>query len=216
MNAGGNPGALGFTKIQQKSMNYMIDEGQGRDDFIRYWKLMAEAVADHPSAFAAELMNEPMTLWRPWYMKTWVEVGKAITEVIPDMSVAICDIGEWSGLPSAITKVTGGKEFISREVMDWIENGDNAFYTWHYGDLPQAVQNMQAVSDKWNIPTFGTELGCGQFDAAKAANISHSYWHYSAYCNTGASFGNRQAPEDTFGACILGWGSGDSSACVNN
>ena len=66
------------------------------------------------------------------------------------------------------------------------------------------------MTKKWGIPTFGTELGCDQFDAARAAGISHSYWHYSAYCNTGADFGDRAVPGDTFGACILGWGAGDS------
>ena len=72
---------------------------------------------------------------------------------------------------------------------------------------------MQAISAKWNIPTFGTETGCDQFEAAKAAGISHSYWHYSSYCNTGPAFGNRSVPGDTFGACILGWASGNSSKC---
>ena len=56
----------------------------------------------------------------------------------------------------------------------------NVFYAWHYGDdANQAVKNMQAISNKWNVPSFGTELGCSQFEAAKAAGIGHSYWHYS-------------------------------------
>jgi hypothetical protein len=73
---------------------------------------------------------------------------------------------------------------------------------------------MQAISEKWNVPSFATETGCDQFNAAAAANISHSYWHYSAYCNTGPYFGNRTVPDDTFGACILGWNSGNSSKCA--
>ena len=72
---------------------------------------------------------------------------------------------------------------------------------------------MQAVSAQWSMPTFGTELTCEIFDAAAAANISHSYWHYSSYCNTGPWFGNRSVPTETFGACILGWASGNSSKC---
>jgi hypothetical protein len=80
--------------------------------------------------------------------------------------------------------------------------------------VPQNIKNMQAITKEWNVPTFGTETGCSHFDAAAKANISHSYWHYSSYCNTGPSFGNRSVPEDTFGACILGWGSGDSSKCA--
>ena len=51
----------------------------------------------------------------------------------------------------------------------------------------------------------------GQWKAATAANISHAYWHYSAYCTTGAAFGNRSVPSDTFGGCMLGWAGGDSS-----
>ena len=46
---------------------------------------------------------------------------------------------------------------------------------------------------------------------AQAANISLSYWHYSSYCTTGPAFGNRVVPDETFGACILGWGGGESS-----
>merc|ERR1712203_1218605 len=76
------------------------------------------------------------------------------------------------------------------------------------------VKNMQAISAAWNVPTFATETGCDHFDAAAAANISHSYWHYSSYCNTGPCFGNKTVPTDTFGACILGWGEADSSKCT--
>ena len=60
----GNPGELGFTTISQRTMDYLVDEGPGRQDFVRFWRLMAEAVRDHPSAFAAEWMNEPMTIRR--------------------------------------------------------------------------------------------------------------------------------------------------------
>ena len=59
-----NPGELGYTTISQRTMDYLIEEGPGRDDFVRFWRLMAEAVRDHPSAFAAEWMNEPMTIRR--------------------------------------------------------------------------------------------------------------------------------------------------------
>lgn len=58
-------------------MDHIVKDGAGREDFVRYWRLMAEvgvrwplrltpssspslgnqAVRDHPSAFAAELMN---------------------------------------------------------------------------------------------------------------------------------------------------------------
>ena len=40
----GNPAELGFTTISQKTMDYMIMDGPGRQDFVRFWRLMAEAV----------------------------------------------------------------------------------------------------------------------------------------------------------------------------
>ena len=90
MNAGGNPGALGYTTVSQKSMDYMITPGPGRDAFVRYWRLVAEAVAEHPSASFAELMNEPMTIWREQAFDTWRAAGEAILAVVPDMGISVC------------------------------------------------------------------------------------------------------------------------------
>ena len=39
-------------------MEYIVQKGPGRDYFVRFWRLMAEVVQSHPSAIAAELMNE--------------------------------------------------------------------------------------------------------------------------------------------------------------
>ena len=64
MNGGSNAPGLGWTEINQATMDYMLLEGPGRDDFVRYWRLIAEAAKEHPSAFAAELMNEPMSFRR--------------------------------------------------------------------------------------------------------------------------------------------------------
>ena len=99
------------------------------------------------------------------------------------------------------------------------------------------VQFVRNITMEWNVPSFATEFGgCDVWEAMVAAGISHSYWHYSCYCTTGPSFGNRRVPEDTFGGCkppllslssgwhssqdgsddillltgILGWGSGNS------
>ena len=33
----GNPGGLGFTSISQQTMDFVVKEGEGRDDFVRYW-----------------------------------------------------------------------------------------------------------------------------------------------------------------------------------
>lgn len=214
MNAG-NPGGLGFTTISQATMNYMIDPGQGRDEFVRYWRLIAEVVVNHPSAFAFELANEPMTIHRGKYMDTWKAAADAIHLIIPDASVAICDIGEDALIPSWLPSIAD--DFvISKATLDWIKSGKaNVYYAWHYGNAATSIKNMQAITSKWNIPTFGTETGCSQFEAARAANISHSYWHYSAYCN----FPSRDLfpiipIEKAFGGCILGWGSGNSSKCA--
>jgi hypothetical protein len=46
---GGNPGGTGYSELNQKTMNYMLNKGPGRDDFVRFWTLMAKAVAAHPS-----------------------------------------------------------------------------------------------------------------------------------------------------------------------
>merc|ERR1712070_19427 len=181
-----------------------MEPGEGRDYFIRFWRLMAEVVKEHPSAFAAELMNEPMYIRRKWMFDTWQACAEAINQVIPDMSVAVCDVADFPTLPAWLTNATGGFEDISKATEEWIKKSNNVFYAWHYGTAPKDIDNMQALSEKWDVPTFATEVGCDIFSAAKAAGISHSYWHYSSYCNTGPDFGNRTK---TFGACILGWGS---------
>jgi hypothetical protein len=100
---GPNPPGLGYTTISQKTMSYMVEKGAGRTAFVRYWKLMAEAAADHPSAFAAELMNEPMSIKRKDMFDTWKECAEAIHAVVPDMSVALADTGEGAVLPSWVT-----------------------------------------------------------------------------------------------------------------
>mmetsp|Transcript_134145 Transcript_134145/g.199550 ORF Transcript_134145/g.199550 Transcript_134145/m.199550 type:complete len:104 (+) Transcript_134145:843-1154(+) len=103
---------------------------------------MAEAVIDHPSAFAFELMNEPMTIKRTSMFDTWVDCAKDITKIIPDASVMVADVGEWSGLPWWFTDITGGEELISNEAEEYIKNSNNTFYAWHYGTPPGAIENM--------------------------------------------------------------------------
>jgi hypothetical protein len=60
-----------YTTIAQKTILHMLTEGEGREDFVRYWRLMAQAVASHPSAVAAELDNEPMSIERDKMFQTW-------------------------------------------------------------------------------------------------------------------------------------------------
>ncbi len=251
MNAGGNPGALGYTTVSQKSMDYMITPGPGRDAFVRYWRLVAEAVTEHPSASFAELMNEPMTIWREQAFDTWRAAGEAILAVVPDMGISVCvrarallpaaaapahnahtplippppspffspphsmDLGEGVLLPDWLSNITGGSADISPATLSWIKHSGSVFYAWHWYSVPataaEAVAYVQALGAEWGIPTFATEfMDCAAWKAAAAAGISHLYWHYSAYCNTGASFANTPT-HDTFGACILGWAGGTSN-----
>jgi hypothetical protein len=210
-----NPGAIGYTTVSQASMDYMVLEGPGRDKFVRYWKLMAEAVVNHPSAIASELMNEPMTLRRTAMFDTWKAAGEAILSVIPDMSVAVCESGEGPLIPAAVTE-HNSDFLISEDTIDWMKASSNLFYAWHWYGSPKstdtAVANMQAIGEAWNMPTYLTEfMDCEAWNSAQMANISISYWHYSAYCTTGPAFGDLSVPEETFGACILGWDGGDSS-----
>eukprot|EP00294_Goniomonas_avonlea_P006034 CAMPEP_0114564094 /NCGR_PEP_ID=MMETSP0114-20121206/13500_1 /TAXON_ID=31324 /ORGANISM="Goniomonas sp, Strain m" /LENGTH=451 /DNA_ID=CAMNT_0001750065 /DNA_START=33 /DNA_END=1388 /DNA_ORIENTATION=+ len=214
-----NPGALGYTTISQETMHYLVKDGPGRADFVRFWELLAVAVRDHPSAFAAELMNEPMTIRRREMFDTWRAVAEAINTIIPDMSVSVADVGEGAVLPAWLIDLFGAGELIDRATVDWIKQSKTVFYSWHWYGNPksaqEAVRNVLALSSDWDIPSFATEFGsCEAWRAAAAANISHTYWHYSSYCNTGPAFGNRTVPTETFGACILGWAGGNSSkAC---
>ena len=132
---GPNPQQLGFTEISQRTMTYVVSEGAGRDAFVRYWRLMAEAVAAHPSAIAAELMNEPMTIERTRMFQTWRACAEAINAVVPDMAVSISDIGEGAVLPAWVTKIGGGGIDIDHETLEWIKSSTTIFYAWHwYGE----------------------------------------------------------------------------------
>jgi len=212
-----------YTTISQKTMNYMVEEGPGRADFVRYWTLMAEAVKDHPSAFAAELMNEPMSINRRGMYDTWRAAAKAINGVIPDMSVAVCDTGEGAVLPGwvydLLDKVPLPYLAPSEDTVKWMRASRTLFYAWHWYDAPStpaaAVQHVRAVMADWDMPSFATEFGsCDAWTECAKVNISHAYWHYSSYCNTGPDFGNRTVPDDTFGGCMLGWAGGDPDKCM--
>jgi len=212
----GNPGGLGYTTINQATMDYVLKEGPGRDDFVRFWRLMAEAVRDHPSAFAAELMNEPMSIWRRDMFETWKECAKAVTSVIPDMSVSICDTGEDPVFPTWLTAIPFSPLAVDHGTEAWIKGSSNVYYALHYPNLGRLAKTLDLMQ-KWNLPTIATEMGgCEQWNMLKAHNISRSYWHYSCYCDTGPWFGNRSAPDQTFGACILGWDGGNTSSVSDN
>ena len=61
-------------------MDYLVEAGEGRDAFVRFWRLLAVESARHPSAFGAELMNEPITLRRREAYETWREAAEAVSE----------------------------------------------------------------------------------------------------------------------------------------
>ena len=213
-----NPGGLGYTTISQAQMDYVFTAGPGRDLFVRFWRLVAEAVAHHPSAFAAELMNEPMSIKRDILYETWQACAEAINAVVPDMSVSLADTGEGAIFPAWLEKIDPNID-IPASVVSWIKNSSTVFYAWHWYGLPKtpedAIANVKVLMEDWNIPSFATEFGdCSVWTAAAAANISHSYWHYSSYCTTGPAFGNRTVPTDTFGGRVLGWAGGNSSKCT--
>ena len=152
-----NPGALGFTTINQKTMDYLVKAGPGRDKFVRFWTLLSQAVTSHPSAVAAELMNEPMTIHRHAMYDTWRVTTEAIVSVIPDMSVALCDTGEGALLPTWLSKIDAAID-ISHNTTQWIKNSKNSFYAWHWYGSPadpnDAVKSVNAISKAWNLPTM--------------------------------------------------------------
>jgi hypothetical protein len=185
--------------------------------------LVADAVKEHPSAIAAELMNEPMTIRRKEYFDTWRACAEAINGIIPDMSVSLAETGEGAVIPDWVSKIGGGDFDISSSTLEWIKASKTLFFAWHYYgggkdyDWQTAAKNANAISADWNVPNFATEfMDCDAWKGLAEVGISHSYWHYSNYCNTSPQFGNRSVPKDTFGACILGWGSGDSSKKCDN
>lgn len=199
---GPNPSGLGYSSLAQATMTHMLKPGSGRDDFVRYWRLIAEAVRDHPSAIAAELMNEPPSIERQLMFDTWRACQEAINQVIPDMSVSIMDVEENGVVPAWVGVLPLPLIGINKATDAWIKNSTTLMYTWHYGNVPEVIIEVESVSLAWNLPTMGTELGCEHMAAAKKAFISHLYWHYSSYCD------NRG-----FGKCILGSSDGGSSKC---
>ena len=73
-------------------------------------------------------MNEPMTIRRKEAFNTWRACAEAINEVIPDMSVSICDVGEGPVIPSWIVDLVGADVLIDGDTIDWIKASNNVFY----------------------------------------------------------------------------------------
>ena len=99
---GPNPGGIGYSTINQKTMDYMLKKGPGRDDFVRFWTLMAEAVKAHPSVSFIEPANEPMSINRRNMYDTWRAVTEEVIKIVPGMNVAIADTGEVPYCPDGV------------------------------------------------------------------------------------------------------------------
>lgn len=218
-----NPGGIGYSSLNQKTMDYMLTEGPGRDDFVRFWKLMVAEVVNHPSVSFIEPANEPMSINRRDLYDTWRAVTEEAVKIIPDISVAIADTGEGAVLPGWVFKILDVVHIPyiapSADTVKWIKASANVFYAWHWYGAPSSVadtlSHVKSISADWNVPSFATEfMDCRIWNATAKANISHSYWHYSCYCNTGPAFGNKKVPQDTFGGCMLGWDGGRNDRCV--
>ena len=116
---------------------------------------------EHPSAFAAELMNEPMSIYRGAMYDTWKATAEAINAIIPDMSASLTDVGNglyFSDWPFE----HDAAGLISPSTIKWIKESQNLFYAWHfYGnqeDTNNAITNALALGNAWNVPIFLTEF----------------------------------------------------------
>lgn len=208
LNSGGNNNALGFTSLAQATMDYLLKDGPGRRKFVRYWGLLAEAVADCPAVIGMELMNEPISIRRWDMFETWQAASDAITRAIPNMSVGVMDFGSGAMLPAWFAKI-GGSAVIPSHTVKWLKSADNLFYAWHYYGRPKdprdAIKNVLALQDDWNVAAMLTETQTlAAIQLAEAAGMPWAHWVYSHYCDTAPQFGGHRPP-DSFGACILGW-----------
>ena len=111
-------------------------------------------------------------------------------------------------------KLAGSGFRVSSADEKYIKESNNMFYAFHGYQLTldQMVDRVTEIKKDWDVPVFCTEGGdCDLWDRFRQEGISRSYWHYSCYCDTGGAFGDKMVPKETFGGCMLGWGSGDSS-----
>lgn len=119
---------------------------------------------------------------------------------------------------------------LSAATLRWLRSASHLFYAFHWYGEPKpvaaAVANAVAIATRWKMPALLTEYGgygsgadggCAVQAAAAAAKVGTSYWHYSDYCypkHCAAGVPDGHCALDTsdvFGACITGWGSGNSS-----
>jgi hypothetical protein len=187
-------------------MDYLITDGPGRAAFVRYWRLLALAVADHPSAVACEFMNEPMTIRRPLAFDTWRAAGEAVNAVIPDMAVSVMDTGEGVLLPSWLVNVTGGGGFISTDTLQWIKTARTVYYAWHWYGLPatptEAVADAEALGESWGVPTIVRFFVITRANPVPPSSHPLPPLHPQRPRNTGTVWRTKRLRLPTFRACI--------------
>ncbi|CAE8636212.1 unnamed protein product, partial [Polarella glacialis] len=200
---------LEFTEQAQATWHYLFDEEGGRRHYVAFIRLLARAVRARPAAFGIELYNEPFDINAEAMFKTWQECYQAIQEEVPGMLVGIVDVGEganswWQ------TLITPWRAY-------WLRRQDYLFFAFHWYGMPSsptdAIKHVGDYSWLWKMPALLTEFSdCGMQELTEKAGIGWLYWHYSQYCDTAPSPQCGHGKSDcSFGACITGWGSGNSS-----
>ena len=219
----GNWGALIPTWQAQATMLHLFSAA-GRAHYAKYMGLLSAAVDAYPAVVGIELMNEPPSVERWAMYATWHACYDAIRAASPDLAVGVMDTGE-----AALGLGTFG---IKKEQVAWLKGGGtHLFYAFHWYGNPKSVEtavaNAKRIGAAWNMPVHLTEFGgyggpgCHTQQTAAAAGVGSSYWHYDDYCYPkhcpdGAPDGHCPLPEGPrWGACITGWGSGNSSFKCN-
>jgi len=199
-----NPAGLGFTTISQATNSFIFNEG--KHYFVNFWRLMAEAVKNHPSASLMEFSNEPMYIYRHQMYEVWREISEAVNEVIPDMLVSLIDPFQALLLPYWVKTISPNID-IKKETIEWIKKSKTVYYAVHYlgdrGVLDEAIEAALSLQKEWNVPIIITEYDRSYRKAYLKHEFSLTAWRYGEYCNTGNRFRNIK-DKVTFGACILG------------
>ena len=123
----GNPIGIGLSTVNQRTMDYIMLPGTGRDAFVRFWALLAAEVRRHPSAVAAELLNEPVTIRRRAAFDTWRAAAEAIHRAVPDMAVSLADTLEGVTLPKWLVRLMGPGVLLDADTDKWITQSSTVF-----------------------------------------------------------------------------------------
>ena len=241
INGGSNQTYIGFTNISQITLDYLFTNG--RKYFVNYWKLIANEIKHHPSAYGLELMNEPMYLNRNNMYETWVDVIEEVVPIIPDISVGICDFGNGSFSSTFLMKLLFKNDFISSllsSVIDKIflkkyplvqnvvknhniktnivnkiqKKKNNIFYCWHWYGTPSSINDAQEYAN--NISNL-LDIPNVLTESSRCDEINSIYKKgTSIYIWHYAAYCNTNESfikKDNYGGCVLGWASGDNSKC---